>query len=104
MRLVPTISWVYGARGRWPLDPRTLPLLQAIAKHGTLMAAAAECGVSYRAAWGVLEALGRLIGTPLVALERGRGARLTPLGERLLAADATARSLLRARRSEIALD
>ena len=104
MRLVPTISWVYGARGRWALDPRTLPLLQAIAKHGTLMAAAAECGVSYRAAWGVLEALGRLIGTPLVALERGRGARLTPLGERLLAADATARSLLRARRSEIALD
>src|SRR6266536_3592444 len=104
MRLTPTIGWFCGARDGVALDPRTLPLLRSIAKHGTLTAAAAECGVSYRAAWGVVEDLRRLIGAPLAALERGRGARLTPLGERLLAADSTAQSLLHERRSEIALD
>ncbi len=104
MRLTPTIGWVCGARDGVALDPRTLPLLRSIAKHGTLTAAAAECGVSYRAAWGVVEDLRRLIGAPLAALERGRGARLTTLGERLLAADSTAQSLLHERRSEIALD
>jgi putative molybdopterin biosynthesis protein len=104
MRLIPTITWLQDGRAGAALDPRTLPLLRSIAKHGTLTAAAAECGVSYRAAWGVLEELGRRIGTPLAALERGRGARLTSVGERLLAADATAQSLLHARRREIGLD
>ncbi len=104
MRLAPAVGWVVGARGGAALDSRALPLLRAIAARGTLTAAALECGVSYRAAWGVLEDAGRRIGTPLAALSRGRGARLTPLGERLLAADAAAQSLLHAHRHELVQD
>jgi len=104
MKLAPAVGWTLGVRGGAALDPRALPLLRAIATHGTLTAAALDCGVSYRAAWGVLEDAGRRIGTPLAALSRGRGARLTTLGERLLAADAAAQSLLHAQRRELVLD
>ena len=40
--------------------------------------------MSYRYAWGLVQQWGRLLGAPLCVLERGRGARLTALGEGLL--------------------
>ena len=83
MKLVPEVSW----RARAPLDARLVPLLRAIRGHATLRAAAAALGVSYRSAWDLLAAEGRALGTPLVHMARGRGAKLAPLGERLLAAD-----------------
>ncbi len=104
MRLTPTIGWVEGGRADAALDLRTVPLLRAIAEHGTLTAAAAAVSVSYRWAWGLVDDLERRVGAPLVMLQRGRGARLTPLGERLLAADAAARSLLHAHRRDLVLD
>jgi molybdate transport repressor ModE-like protein len=83
MKLVPEVSW----RARTPLDARLVPLLRAIRGHATLRAAAEALGVSYRSAWDLLAAEGRALGAPLVRMERGRGAKLAPLGERLLAAD-----------------
>lgn len=83
MKLVPEVAW----RGRAPLDARLVPLLRAIRGQNTLRAAAAALGVSYRSAWDLLAAEGRALGAPLVLMARGRGARLAPLGERLLAAD-----------------
>jgi molybdate transport repressor ModE-like protein len=64
-----------------------MALLRALGRHATLGAAAAETGVSYRAAWGLLLEAKTLIGAPLVELQRGRGARLTRLGTNLLEAD-----------------
>jgi molybdate transport repressor ModE-like protein len=95
MRLVPSVAWRLAARRNQPLDARLLPLLAAIRAHATLRAAAAEIGVSYRAAWSLLGDSDRLLGLSLVALERGRGARLTAAGERLVAADARATQRLR---------
>ena len=66
-----------------PLDTRMLGLLDAIARCGSLNRAIGEVGLSYRHAWGMLGRLENVLGQPLVALERGRGARLTPLGEQL---------------------
>jgi molybdate transport repressor ModE-like protein len=66
-----------------PLDTRLLALLHAIARCGSLNRAIAEVGFSYRHAWGVLGRLENLLGQPLVLLERGRGARLTALGDQL---------------------
>jgi putative molybdopterin biosynthesis protein len=83
MKLVPDVTW----RGRAPLDARLLPLLRAIRGQATLRAAAATLGVSYRSAWDLLAAEGRALGAPLVVMARGRGAKLAPLGERLLSAD-----------------
>jgi molybdate transport repressor ModE-like protein len=93
-KLIAEVSWrTAGPRGA-ALDSRIVPLLVAIRREGTLQAAVAAAGVSYRAAWGLLAATGEALGAPLVVLERGRGARLAPLGERLLAADASARAAL----------
>src|SRR5687768_431165 len=83
MKLVPEVAW----RGRASLDARLVPLLRAIRDHATLRAAAAAVGVSYRSAWDLLADEGRALGAPLVAMERGRGAKLAPLAERLLSAD-----------------
>ena len=69
-------------------------LLAALSRASSLRDAARACGVSYRYAWGVLGEGARLLGGPLVAMGRGRGARLTALGQRVLDADLHARTAL----------
>lgn len=84
MKLLPVLTWVVAGETAEPLDPRLLPLLKAIGATASLTAAVASCGVSYRAAWGLLRDYERRAGTPLALLERGRGARLTAAGQGLL--------------------
>ncbi len=94
MHLVPGLAWEFSDAPPVPLDPRLLPLLRAVAQTGSLAAAVADRGLSYRAAWGLLRAYHRKLGSPLVVLERGRGASLALLGERLVGADGSARRRL----------
>ncbi|HET9044313.1 MAG TPA: helix-turn-helix transcriptional regulator [Burkholderiales bacterium] len=101
--LVPDIVWRPAGSSGVPLDARVVALLEAIRREGTLRAAVATAGFSYRAAWGLLAAAAATLGAPLAILERGRGARLAPLGERLLAADAVARSALAKASTEVPL-
>jgi len=84
MKLRPVLAWALEGETIEPLDPRLLPLLDAIAARASLAAAIDECGISYRAGWGLLRDYQRKLGGPLVRLERGRGAALTPAGMRLL--------------------
>lgn len=91
VKIVPHIVWkVTDGTREQLLDPRLLPLLQAIAETGSLAAAVVKCQVSYRAAWGVLRVCRQHFSCEFVALERGRGARLTPAGKKLLQAHALA--------------
>ena len=91
LKFVPTIEWqITDGRSEALLDPRLLPLLQAIVETGSLAAAVAKCRISYRAAWGVLRAYRQQFSCQFVILERGRGARLTPAGKKLLQAHALA--------------
>jgi putative molybdopterin biosynthesis protein len=76
------------------LERHCLPLLLAIEQGGRLTAAAEAVGLSYRHAWNLLQRWEQLFGRPLVELERGRGARLTPLGARLVRADQRIRARL----------
>ena len=69
------------------LMPRLIPLLAAIHQNGSLISACAELGHSYRHGWGLLQRARQAFGAPLVIGSRGRGAKLTPLGETLLWAD-----------------
>jgi molybdate transport repressor ModE-like protein len=94
MRLLPALTWKLSDDPPASLDPRLLPLLRAVAETGSLAGAVADRGLSYRAAWGLLRTYKRKLGDPLVVLERGRGASLALLGERLVAADETARRRL----------
>src|SRR5687768_8654559 len=80
------------------LSPRhgeaLLRLLDALSRAASLREAAHAAGQSYRHAWGLLAAGARVLGAPLVDMQRGRGARLTPLGRKLVQADAHVRATL----------
>jgi len=70
------------------VGPGKIALLDAIAKEGSISAAARALGMSYRRAWELVAELNQIFTTPVV--ERvtggsgGGGARLTELGEALL--------------------
>lgn len=82
-------------------------LLGELARCSSLREAAAAAELSYRSAWGLLGDATRLFGAPLVEMQRGRPARLSALGRRIVEADLRARSALDEHfervRSEIAL-
>jgi putative molybdopterin biosynthesis protein len=91
----------------WTLDPggpdTVLPaLLRAVERSGSLAAAAREVGLSYRHVWNLFAKWERALGRPLALLERGRGARLTPVGAKLLELDAEARERIAPQLGELA--
>ncbi|MEX5728333.1 molybdate transport system regulatory protein [Rhodovulum iodosum] len=65
-------------------------LLAAVGRTGSISAAAREIGLSYKAAWDGVNAMNNLFANPLVVAapggRSGGGARLTPAGERVIAA------------------
>ena len=69
-------------------------LLEAVQTSGSLAESARALGFSYRHIWGQLGKWEKAVGKPLVRLERGRGAKLTEFGEKLMWAEQTARSRL----------
>jgi molybdate transport system regulatory protein len=82
--------WLSDAHEDSPLGPGKGRLLAAIEHEGSLSAAAAALGMSYRKAWGDLRDAERALGVRLVAARRGgRGGgvtRLTDEGRRWLGA------------------
>ena len=77
-------SWHFQDESGKRLHNQLLALLSAVDQHRRLTAAARDIGMSYRHAWNILNDSEQLLGNPLVLMERGRGARLTPLGQKLL--------------------
>lgn len=71
-----------------------LRLLIALLDSPALGEAAKTAGMSYRAAWGLLRRCEAELGMSLVLMERGRGTRLTALGESLIDIDGAARLAL----------
>lgn len=71
------------------MGPGKADLLEAIARTGSISAAAKEMGMSYRRAWLLVDTMNRCFRKPLVDAatggRRGGGALLTPLGEEALA-------------------
>ena len=102
-KLLPDIAWRTAGDEPALLDPRVIPLLREIRGRTTLRAAIAPLGMSYRGAWDLLAAQQRLLGASLVEMRRGHGARLAPLGERLLAADDAARAMLDPAREQLSV-
>jgi molybdate transport repressor ModE-like protein len=89
--VIPSIRWL--AEGQ-ALDSRLLPLLRAIARTGSLNRAVAALGLSYRHAWGLIGKTERTLGRSLVAMDRGRGAKLSPFSRKLLEADEAATGVI----------
>ena len=90
MKLVPRLTWAVATTPPSPLPERLIPLLEAIARTGSLAHAVAQSGISYRTGWGLLHASSALVGVALVQTARGRGATLTAAGRRLVDAAAAA--------------
>jgi molybdate transport repressor ModE-like protein len=67
--------------------PALLALLTAVSQLGSIQKAAAERGMSYRHAWGMLEQFSAQFGAELVFKVRGQGTALSPLAEKLIWAD-----------------
>ena len=80
-------QWTTTNAGPIDLDERLLPALEAIQATGSISKAATKLEVSYRFLWGLILRWGDLLGSSLALLERGRGAKLTLFGEKLLWAD-----------------
>ncbi len=80
-------QWTTKNDGLIDLDSRLLPALEAIQASGSISQAAIRLQVSYRFLWGLILRWGDLLGSPLAQFERGRGAKLTSFGDKLLWAD-----------------
>jgi molybdate transport repressor ModE-like protein len=66
------------------LDQLLIAVLGGIVDTGKLTAAAKHAGISHRHARNIVNRWGAFLGAPLVVMQRGRGTRLTPVGDRLL--------------------
>jgi molybdate transport system regulatory protein len=64
-------------------------LLEAVAREGSISAAARAVGITYKAAWDAVSAMNNLFGEPVVEAQaggrKGGGARLSPAGRRVVA-------------------
>jgi len=89
-----SVSWLASTRFPAAHVGTLLRLLVAVRAGGSLKQAAEAMGLSYRFAWGLLGEAGRAFGVPLVEFQRGRGARPTAFGEKLIWADGLVRRTL----------
>lgn len=87
-------AWLAGREFPRERGRALLRLLEALSRSGSLREAARVAGLSYRNAWGVLGDAARLFGAPLVEMQRGRPAKLSALGRKVLAADEHVRAAL----------
>jgi molybdate transport system regulatory protein len=73
----------------WSVGRERIRLLEAVAREGSISAAARSTGITYKAAWDAVSAMNNLFGRPLVEAQaggrKGGGARLSPAGRRVVA-------------------
>ena len=69
------------------IGPGRADLLELIAESGSISEAARRMGMSYKRAWGLVQALNEGFGASLIETQRGgveQGAALTPAGAEVL--------------------
>ena len=64
-----------------------MDLLQAVAKKGSISAAARELSLSYRHVWGELKRWEDVLGHELIIWEKGQSAKLSEFGDKLMWAE-----------------
>lgn len=86
-RIQITPQWQLARGAGFDALPRLIALLVAVHDTGTLRAACARLGLSYRHAWGLIKRAEGHFGAPFLISRRGQGAKLSALGEKLVWAD-----------------
>lgn len=85
LRVRNQLAWELSAdSGGTPIPFRLIELLTEVQTHGSLQTAARATDTSYRHAWGLVQQAEQALGITLLDMARGKGARLTPLAEKLV--------------------
>jgi len=79
--------WTLQDPDRPPLPARLIELLVQVHALGSLLAACQQLGMSYRHAWDLVRQGEAHFNSTLLHMERGKGSRLSGLGEKLVWAD-----------------
>jgi len=89
MHISINVRWLFGKDNSQEINEGLFNLLRMLQTDTSLKKAAISAGMSYRHAWGLLKKWETEFNSPLVKMERGRGrgARLTRFGEKLLRAE-----------------
>lgn len=86
--------------GRHTLGPGKIQLLEAVAEHGSISAAARSMHMSYRHAWEMLDDINQCFREPAISTETGGrdggGATVTEFGRGLIASYRTIQAKARA--------
>lgn len=97
-------AWLFtDAKGK-RLGPELFEILRAIRTTGSVQRAAKATGFSYRHVWNLTGKWSSFFSAPLVEFRRGKGAKLTPLGERLLWAEERIEASLSSHLSNLATE
>lgn len=83
-RFTITPTWSIRDAQAHELSPRLIQLLSSVQREGSLQAACKTLDCSYRHAWALVRQAEAMFNAPLLAMERGKGSRLSPLGEKLV--------------------
>jgi molybdate transport system regulatory protein len=80
--------WIEDEQGDVVFGSGRLHILNAVEKHGSILAAAKELGMSYRAVWGKIKATEERLRQPLLTKRTGGagggGSELTPFARALV--------------------
>jgi molybdate transport system regulatory protein len=80
--------WIENENGQMIFGTGRLYILQAVARHGSIHAAAQELQMSYRAVWGKIRATEKRLGRDLLDRKtggvRGGGSKLTPFARQII--------------------
>ncbi len=100
--------WIEDENGQAIFGTGRLYILQAVARHGSIHAAAQELEMSYRAVWGKIRATEKRLGRDLLDKKtggiRGGGSQLTPFAIEIIERFEKLNDLTRATADELFRD
>lgn len=85
MHISLSLRWQLEGKENREIEENLFLLLHAVRRDRSLKKASTVLGFSYRYAWGLVKGWEKIFKAPLLILERGRGATLSELGDKLLA-------------------
>lgn len=100
--------WIEDSANQVVFGAGRLYILEAVARHGSIHAAAQELHMSYRAVWGKIRATEKRLGQPLLSRktggQHGGGSELTPFARLLIERFEKLQSVIRASADELFQD
>jgi len=85
MHISLSLRWQIEGKEKRNIEENLFLLLHAVRRDRSLKKASTVLGLSYRYSWGLVKGWEEVFKAPLLILERGRGASLSELGEKILA-------------------